>query len=457
MKAYYFYACLTLLGCLLFFSQTIAGAFDISTTSIALIVFCVSFILSLSTMKRTVNQEDIQEEMTNMSRYRHLQSLGQSLLEELKMVQIVGDPLSITHAIIHNKKALFDFLAMQGSTHQRIPNFAFFEATLLHKMCKKDFKEILDIFNISLYKEKSRKEFKKSLEVLACAKANFGLLVLEKESGEILNIILINDEIDGYHLSLEIRDRFKDKQGYPQARLLGKKCLYLLYDHFMSAYSKNSTHISLHIGSISAFDKLIREKLNQGDIEQVIFGYCNIFDVFIQGDEQEQRDEALRALNEYFDDEILAIALDYNEDYPYSALVKDKGTTLQVLFFKEDYDNDGQEYDDNYFFDPYLALLDKLGETEELIEKDFYGIHLVSLHADSKVDDTGEHDSQNPADNVIRIETLDGSDECIEIIFPRETNTDKEDTIKKGSKAKEGLDSKESAYDMLFRAILLSN
>ena len=66
-----FYVCLVLLACLLFFSQTIAKVFDISTTSIALIVLCTNFILSLSIIKCKVNQKD-KGEMTKMTQCKFI-------------------------------------------------------------------------------------------------------------------------------------------------------------------------------------------------------------------------------------------------------------------------------------------------------------------------------------------------------------------------------------------------
>lgn len=63
----------------------------------------------------------------------------------------------------------------------------------------------MDAFNISFYDENINENFKRSFAFITQAKADYGLIVLEKESGELIDVILANETINNiYDLSLEI-------------------------------------------------------------------------------------------------------------------------------------------------------------------------------------------------------------------------------------------------------------
>ncbi|WP_334085839.1 hypothetical protein, partial [Helicobacter typhlonius] len=296
--------------------------------------------------------------------------------DTLNLKQVVSDPNSIYHTIIHNKRTLLDFLFMQSKKSGRIPNIALFFG-LDCKIKKKDIKAVLDAFNISFYDENINENFKRSFAFITQAKADYGLIVLEKESGELIDVILANETInDIYDLSLEIWNLFENANPYPQAKnLSGKSCL-LLYDNFITRYSGD---IYFHMGSISSLD--IRERLKDKR-EQNIFGYIERgvssgIDSSEYEYNKEQAQKALRALSEYFDDDMLAFVNMTSFNAPFSALVKDNGKKLQVLFFSDEYDSNGVDVDNNFFTDPYLALLDTLGEEEEIYAESLYGVNLL--------------------------------------------------------------------------------
>ncbi len=301
----------------------------------------------------------------------------ESLVKDtLNLKQVVSDPNSIYHTIIHNKRTLLDFLFMQSKKSGRIPNIALFFG-LDCKIKKKDIKAVLDAFNISFYDENINENFKRSFAFITQAKADYGLIVLEKESGELIDVILANETInDIYDLSLEIWNLFENANPYPQAKnLSGKSCL-LLYDNFITRYSGD---IYFHMGSISSLD--IRERLKDKR-EQNIFGYIERgvssgIDSSEYEYNKEQAQKALRALSEYFDDDMLAFVNMTSFNAPFSALVKDNGKKLQVLFFSDEYDSNGVDVDNNFFTDPYLALLDTLGEEEEIYAESLYGVNLL--------------------------------------------------------------------------------
>ena len=175
--------------------------------------------------------------------------------DTLNLKQVVSDPDSIHHTIIHNKRTLLDFLFMQSKKSGRIPNIALFFG-LDCKIKKKDIKAVLDAFNISFYDENINENFKRSFAFITQAKADYGLIVLEKESGELIDVILANETInDIYDLSLEIWNLFENANPYPQAKSLSGKSCMLLYDNFITRYSGN---IYFHMGSISSLDIKIR-------------------------------------------------------------------------------------------------------------------------------------------------------------------------------------------------------
>lgn len=301
----------------------------------------------------------------------------ESLVKDtLNLKQVVSDPDSIHHTIIHNKRTLLDFLFMQSKKSGRIPNIALFFG-LDCKIKKKDIKAVLDAFNISFYDENINENFKRSFAFITQAKADYGLIVLEKESGELIDVILANETInDIYDLSLEIWNLFENANPYPQAKSLSGKSCMLLYDNFITRYSGN---IYFHMGSISSLD--IRERLKDKR-EQNIFGYIERgvssgIDSSEYEYNKEQAQKALRALSEYFDDDMLAFVNTTSFNAPFSALVKDNGKKLQVLFFSDEYDSNGVDVDNNFFTDPYLALLDTLGEEEEIYAESLYGVNLL--------------------------------------------------------------------------------
>ena len=413
----------------------------------------------------------------------------ESLVKDtLNLKQVVSDPNSIYHTIIHNKRTLLDFLFMQSKKSGRIPNIALFFG-LDCKIKKKDIKAVLDAFNISFYDENINENFKRSFAFITQAKADYGLIVLEKESGELIDVILANETInDIYDLSLEIWNLFENANPYPQAKnLSGKSCL-LLYDNFITRYSGD---IYFHMGSISSLD--IRERLKDKR-EQNIFGYIERgvssgIDSSEYEYNKEQAQKALRALSEYFDDDMLAFVNMTSFNAPFSALVKDNGKKLQVLFFSDEYDSNGVDVDNNFFTDPYLALLDTLGEEEEIYAESLYGVNLLEpkeqyeelfiggeatnydwqLLSYERVQNQQNYDEAYNA----TIEKLKKSLQSGEQTLFYEDILKYEDSLKnrvdsqilhKRGKAKRQMGNKEvdstdreGAYDMLFKAIMLSD
>ncbi|WP_334088318.1 hypothetical protein, partial [Helicobacter typhlonius] len=394
-------AVLLVLACASFF--LIVNVFELSHTSIALIIFilgliCAKFVFPMM-IKAKVNQKNKESNKeahtTKRAKEKAIKIEAQDRSDEsieitfpeeqeqeslvkdtLNLKQVVSDPNSIYHTIIHNKRTLLDFLFMQSKKSGRIPNIALFFG-LDCKIKKKDIKAVLDAFNISFYDENINENFKRSFAFITQAKADYGLIVLEKESGELIDVILANETInDIYDLSLEIWNLFENANPYPQAKnLSGKSCL-LLYDNFITRYSGD---IYFHMGSISSLD--IRERLKDKR-EQNIFGYIERgvssgIDSSEYEYNKEQAQKALRALSEYFDDDMLAFVNMTSFNAPFSALVKDNGKKLQVLFFSDEYDSNGVDVDNNFFTDPYLALLDTLGEEEEIYAESLYGVNLL--------------------------------------------------------------------------------
>ena len=230
------------------------------------------------------------------------------LFESLRIAQDVSDPLHISKKLFFNKKDLFDFLAIQSKAHKRVSNFAFFESPLTHPLRKKHLKAILDLCNISLYENKSRKKFKENLRFVSKANPKFALLILEKQSREILNIISINDnEINSYDLSLEIREKFEKISAYPQAKWSNDDVFCLLYDSFRTRYSERA-NIEAFVGSIESFSKIITQKLQKSEKKHIIFGYINRWDKPLINGGIEQFKKLMLDLGQYFDIDLLRIA-----------------------------------------------------------------------------------------------------------------------------------------------------
>lgn len=307
------------------------------------------------------------------------------LFESLRITQNISDPLHISNKIFFNKKDLFDFLNLQSKEHKRVPNFAFFESSITRPLRKKHLKAILDLCNISLYENKSRKKFKENLRFVSKANPKFALLILEKQSGEILNIININDDkTNAYNLVLDIRETFEKLSGYPQAKWSNEDVLCLLYDSFRTRYS-NKANVELHIGSVESFGEVLKQKLAESEKRHIIFGYINRWDTPLINSSIEQFEKLMLDLGQYFDIDLLRIASHSDDDFlRYSTLLKENKDSLQVLFFEDEYDNDGQEYEDNYFFDPYLTLLNELGgvEEDEITIAEYCGVNVIKADED---------------------------------------------------------------------------
>lgn len=405
------------------------------------------------------------------------------LFESLRIAQNVSDPLHISNKLFFNKKDLFDFLATQSKEHKRVPNFAFFESSLTRPLRKKQLKAILDLCNISLYENKSRKKFKENLRFVSKANPKFAVLILEKQSGEILTLISINDdETNSYDLSLEIREKFKKISAYPQAKWSNDDVFCLLHDSFRTRYS-DKANIELYVGSIESFNKIITQKLQKSEKKHIIFGYISRWDTSLINGSTEHFKKLMLDLGQYFDIDLLRIASHSDSDFlRYSILLKDTKDTLEVLFLLDEYDNDGQAYENNYFFDPYLTLLNELGgaEEDEITIAEYCGVNVIKADedfTDSKVNEGYEGEEQDLPDNVLRIETLDSSEESIEIIFPKDTPQSRIDTIMNKIQTKEKFDEqdiaflnslgnernkdstkdKKEAYNMLFEAIMSPN
>lgn len=307
------------------------------------------------------------------------------LFESLRIAQDVSDPLHISNKIFFNKKDLFDFLNIQSKEHKRVPNFAFFESSITRPLRKKHLKAILDLCNISLYENKSRKKFKENLRFVSKANPKFALLILEKQSGEILNIININDDkTNAYNLVLDIRETFEKLSGYPQAKWSNEDVLCLLYDSFRTRYS-NKANVELHIGSVESFGEVLKQKLAESEKRHITIGYINRWDTPLINGSIENFEKLMLDLKDYFHIDLLRIASHSDGDYlRYSILLKDTKDTLEVLFLLDGYDNDGQEYEDNYFFDPYLTLLNELGgaEEDEITIAEYCGVNVIKADED---------------------------------------------------------------------------
>lgn len=144
-------AVLLVLACASFF--LIVNVFELSHTSIALIIFilgliCAKFVFPMM-IKAKVNQKnkesnkeahttkrakekairiEAQDRSDESIEITFPEEQGQESLvkDTLNLKQVVSDPNSIYHTIIHNKRTLLDFLFMQSKKSGRIPNIALF-------------------------------------------------------------------------------------------------------------------------------------------------------------------------------------------------------------------------------------------------------------------------------------------------------------------------------------------